>query len=155
MLRRRSRAREAETRAWSTGAETDRDVLVAGLAKRSGAGVEAYSAQSPRGSSGYNNGDALPDGDFELPRWVVYPDVEKVQWLNILLRRLWPHLKTNLASSIQDSVQPLLDSARPTFMSSLGFSALNFATTKDIGVKTYDQVGRDSINLHWPFLAHT
>ena len=150
----------AKTRAWKVSAETDREVLVAGLAKRSGSGKggEAVASNSSESNTAAGSTDSnIPAGEFSLPRWVIYPDVEKVQWLNILLRRLWPHLKKNLAASIHGSVQPLLDSARPAFMSSLGFSALNFGNSplRITGVKTYDQVGADSIVVDIGLALHT
>ena len=28
----------------------------------------------------------------ELPSWVLFPDVERAEWMNVILRKVWPNL---------------------------------------------------------------
>jgi hypothetical protein len=28
----------------------------------------------------------------QLPSWVLFPDVERAEWMNVILRKVWPNL---------------------------------------------------------------
>ena len=60
-----------------------------------------------------------------IPAWFVYPDVERANWLNEFLQKLWPQMNRAIGQSIKDSVQPLLDYYKPGFLSHLAFDKLN------------------------------
>ena len=162
-----------QSRQWREAAEEDRDVLISGLSL----GVIPPDSTNSETSSTSPLPPPLPSPtttpQVELPRWVSYPDVEKVTWFNILLRRWWPYLKANIADKIQQGLQPMLDKNRPAFMTHLGFEvlksgknykgeevqrvSLDFGTEplKIVGIKTYDQTGEDSIVIDIGLSLHT
>jgi len=107
---------------------------------------------------------------FELPRWVSYPDVEKVTWLNIAIRRLWPYLKVFIANQIQLTLGPTLETSKPEWLTKFGFQetgdktsktrkkiSFDFGTSplKIVGIKTYDQTGEDSVVIDIGLSLHT
>ncbi|DAZ92582.1 TPA: hypothetical protein N0F65_012812 [Lagenidium giganteum] len=55
----------------------------------------------------------------DLPNWLRQPDVDRVEWLNKVFTTGWPYLKTAIRNSLLWNLNPLLDSQKPTFMSSL------------------------------------
>ena len=166
----RSNKRETrrKSREWREEAEENRNVLLRGLSPLSMEPAKEISHSA--GSMGESSTKTTKQ--VELPRWVSYPDVEKVTWLNILLRRWWPYLKANIADAIQKALQPLLDEQKPDFISYLGFErrkvrdrngneknrvSLDFGTSplKIVGIKTYDQAGEDSIVIDIGLSLHT
>lgn len=50
---------------------------------------------------------------------LVSPAAEKSDWLNNLLKKLWPKMKEAIAESIRQSLQPTLDYYRPGFLNKL------------------------------------
>jgi hypothetical protein len=164
-----------KARQWREAAEEDRDILLAGLAcseqvsaNNGGATVATSSTATTTKATTSNTSDtATTQPQIELPRWVSYPDVEKVTWLNVLIRRWWPYLKADIANSIQQTLEPELNQAKPAFISKLGFQnktinkenyvSLDFGTAplKITGIKTYDQVGEDSIVMDIGLSLHT
>lgn len=45
-----------------------------------------------------------------LPKWVKYPDVDRVPWLNKAVRQMWPHLDKAISTSVIDALEPVLNS---------------------------------------------
>ncbi|EEY55949.1 extended synaptotagmin, putative [Phytophthora infestans T30-4] len=75
----------------------------------------------------------------ELPNWMRYPDVDRVEWLNKVFVTGWPYLKKaiEVGNSVLGSVNPALDAQKPAFMSSLSLIRLNlgFQTPQIASVK--------------------
>ncbi|KAF4036792.1 Synaptotagmin-like mitochondrial-lipid-binding domain [Phytophthora infestans] len=73
----------------------------------------------------------------ELPNWMRYPDVDRVEWLNKVFVTGWPYLKKAIENSVLGSVNPALDAQKPAFMSSLSLIRLNlgFQTPQIASVK--------------------
>ncbi|KAG3086661.1 hypothetical protein PI124_g19601 [Phytophthora idaei] len=61
----------------------------------------------------------------EIPNWMRYPDVDRVEWLNKVFVSGWPYLKKAIENSVLGSVNPALDAQKPAFMSSLSLIRLN------------------------------
>eukprot|EP00051_Salpingoeca_urceolata_P010352 m.126394 g.126394 ORF g.126394 m.126394 type:complete len:1440 (-) comp16680_c0_seq2:53-4372(-) len=55
----------------------------------------------------------------DLPPWMTFPNVEKNEWLNELVDGLWPHIRAAANKTIDDSVNPILDGVRPSFLNLL------------------------------------
>lgn len=67
----------------------------------------------------------------DIPAWVMFPDVERVEWINKIVRHLWPDLK--------DLVEQLLKDFEPEiqkyeFLSGFKFSKIDFGTTVSISL---------------------
>ena len=41
-----------------------------------------------------------------LPSWVIFPDIERAEWANCLLARVWPFIAKYITNSIKDKVEP-------------------------------------------------
>ncbi|GLH00862.1 Synaptotagmin 1 [Gryllus bimaculatus] len=42
----------------------------------------------------------------DLPSWVYFPDVERVEWLNRILRQLWPNVNHYARTLLKNSIEP-------------------------------------------------
>ncbi|CAG2053037.1 unnamed protein product [Timema podura] len=42
----------------------------------------------------------------DLPSWVFFPDVERVEWLNRILRQVWPNLNHWAKGLLKDTIEP-------------------------------------------------
>ncbi|KAF2883924.1 hypothetical protein ILUMI_22241 [Ignelater luminosus] len=44
----------------------------------------------------------------DLPAWVFFPDIERAEWLNKIVKQLWPNINHYVRDMIRDKVQPKL-----------------------------------------------
>ena len=45
-----------------------------------------------------------------LPKWIKYPDVDRVPWLNKAARQMWPHLDKAISTTVINALEPVLNS---------------------------------------------
>lgn len=45
----------------------------------------------------------------ELPSWVNFPDKERVEWLNKIIKQLWPYLSIYLKKTIIENIEPIIN----------------------------------------------
>lgn len=83
----------------------------------------------------------------KFPNWVNFSDVEQCVFLNDTVAQLWPSAKEATEDQIRASVQPVLDDARPSFLSKLRFSKLDlgYEAPKITGVNVIH--GPDTVYL--------
>uniref|UniRef100_A0A6I8P0G6 Extended synaptotagmin 1 n=1 Tax=Ornithorhynchus anatinus TaxID=9258 RepID=A0A6I8P0G6_ORNAN len=49
----------------------------------------------------------------ELPAWVSFPDVEKVEWLNKIVAQIWPFLGQYMEKMLAETVAPIVRASNP------------------------------------------
>eukprot|EP00271_Cylindrocystis_brebissonii_P006518 TRINITY_DN19297_c0_g1_i1.p1 TRINITY_DN19297_c0_g1~~TRINITY_DN19297_c0_g1_i1.p1 ORF type:complete len:594 (-),score=180.44 TRINITY_DN19297_c0_g1_i1:905-2686(-) len=76
----------------------------------------------------------------EMPMWMKNPDYDRVDWLNSLLREMWPFVNKAVEAQVQASVGPIIKEKKPAFIQSITFDALSIGTLPPTiqGVKVYD-----------------
>ncbi|KAL9226751.1 hypothetical protein vseg_002525 [Gypsophila vaccaria] len=62
------------------------------------------------------------------PTWVVFPQMEKLKWLNAQLQKLWPYINEAASELIKSSVEPTLEQYTPAILDSLKFKKLTLGT---------------------------
>ncbi|XP_026188836.1 extended synaptotagmin-1 [Mastacembelus armatus] len=70
----------------------------------------------------------------DLPSWVSFPDVEKVEWLNKIIQQAWPFIGQYLEKLLVETIAPAIR------MSSIHLQTLSF-TKVNIGEKALKVVG--------------
>ncbi|KNC56105.1 plant synaptotagmin [Thecamonas trahens ATCC 50062] len=65
--------------------------------------------------------------DRILPPWVSSPHVHQVEWLNIIVEKMWPYLHVAIEDAIVEKVTPLFEK-RPSVVSEVGFASCDFGT---------------------------
>ncbi|XP_048495180.1 synaptotagmin-5 isoform X2 [Beta vulgaris subsp. vulgaris] len=64
----------------------------------------------------------------QYPTWVVFPEMEKLKWLNAQLEKLWPYIDEAASEIIRSSVEPILEQYRPVILASMKFRKLTLGT---------------------------
>ncbi|XP_074276589.1 synaptotagmin-5-like [Silene latifolia] len=62
------------------------------------------------------------------PTWVIFPQMEKLKWLNSQLQKLWPYIDEAASELIKSSVEPTLEQYTPAILDSLKFKKLTLGT---------------------------
>ncbi|XP_077362093.1 extended synaptotagmin-2 [Festucalex cinctus] len=76
----------------------------------------------------------------ELPSWVHYPDVERVEWLNKTVKQMWPFICQFVDKLFRESIEPAVKGASP-HLSSFCFSKIDMGDKplRVNGVKVYTE----------------
>ncbi|XP_069791360.1 extended synaptotagmin-3-like [Narcine bancroftii] len=83
----------------------------------------------------------------ELPPWVHFPDVERVEWLNKILKQAWPYFGMYLERTFKDIIEPSICGSN-VCLKTFTFAKLSFGdkSPKISGVKVYtEQVDRRQV----------
>ncbi|KAF5743330.1 synaptotagmin-4 [Tripterygium wilfordii] len=62
------------------------------------------------------------------PPWVVFSKRQKLNWLNLHLKKIWPYVNEAASELIRNNVEPILEQYRPIVLSALTFSKLTLGT---------------------------
>ncbi|KAM9718995.1 LOW QUALITY PROTEIN: extended synaptotagmin-2 [Menidia menidia] len=76
----------------------------------------------------------------ELPPWVHYPDVERVEWLNKTVKQMWPFICQFVDRLFRDTIEPAVRGATP-HLSSFCFTKIDMGDKplRVNGVKVYTE----------------
>ncbi|KAJ8265672.1 hypothetical protein COCON_G00147710 [Conger conger] len=84
----------------------------------------------------------------DLPSWVNFPDVEKVDWLNKILQQAWPFVGQYLEKLLLESVAPSIRASSP-HLQTLSFTRVNLGdkAIKVVGVKAHTEHDKRQVLL--------
>uniref|UniRef100_A0A8C5NCA9 Extended synaptotagmin-1-like n=1 Tax=Gouania willdenowi TaxID=441366 RepID=A0A8C5NCA9_GOUWI len=85
----------------------------------------------------------------ELPAWVNFPDVEKVEWLNKVLQQVWPFVGQYLEKLLMDTIAPSIR-ASSAHLQTLSFTKVdmgNKVMTKIVGIKAHTENDKGQVLL--------
>ncbi|KAJ8397069.1 hypothetical protein AAFF_G00011230 [Aldrovandia affinis] len=84
----------------------------------------------------------------DLPSWVNFPDVEKVEWLNKILQQAWPFVGQYLEKLLVESIAPAIR-ASSTHLQTLSFTKVNLGdkAMKVVGVKAHTEHDKRQVLL--------
>jgi Ca2+-dependent lipid-binding protein len=74
---------------------------------------------------GINEKDAIMARLDEIPSWVHFPDKERAEWLNKMIKILWPQIKVYASAMILSTVEPMINQYSPSFIGKLKFKQLD------------------------------
>ncbi|EEB18657.1 conserved hypothetical protein [Pediculus humanus corporis] len=85
----------------------------------------------------------------DLPSWVFFPDVERAEWINKILRQVWPNVNHYAKNLIKDTIEPAVAESLASYKLN-GFQfqkmLLGSIPPRIGGVKVYDKnVSRNEI----------
>ncbi|KAM3185617.1 hypothetical protein ACTXT7_005989 [Hymenolepis weldensis] len=88
-------------------------------------------------------------GSHQLPTWVYFPDVERAEWLNKLIHRMWPYITEYVNKILVETVQPKVNASLPSSLQPFIFlrTDLGDAPPRIGGVKVYteESIRRDEV----------
>ncbi|XP_076840376.1 extended synaptotagmin-1 [Brachyhypopomus gauderio] len=84
----------------------------------------------------------------EMPAWVTFPDVEKVEWLNKILQQAWPFVGQYLEKLLVETVAPSIRTSS-AHLQTFSFTKVNLGEkpVKVIGVKAYTEHDKRQVLL--------
>ncbi|XP_067891245.1 extended synaptotagmin-3-like [Heterodontus francisci] len=76
----------------------------------------------------------------DLPAWVHFPDIERVEWLNKIIKQAWPYFGMYLEKLFKDNIEPSICGSN-VCLKTFAFAKLNFGEKppKISGVKVYTE----------------
>ncbi|XP_037537331.1 extended synaptotagmin-2 [Nematolebias whitei] len=76
----------------------------------------------------------------ELPPWVHYPDVERVEWLNKTVKQMWPFISQFVDKLFRETIEPAVKGANP-HLSTFCFTKIDMGDKplRVNGVKVYTE----------------
>uniref|UniRef100_H3C487 Extended synaptotagmin 1 n=1 Tax=Tetraodon nigroviridis TaxID=99883 RepID=H3C487_TETNG len=93
----------------------------------------------------------------ELPAWVNFPDVEKVEWLNKVLQQVWPFVGQYLEKLLVETIAPSIR-ASSTHLQTFGFTKVDMGdkAMKVVGIKahTENDKGQVLLDLYISFVGN-
>lgn len=84
---------------------------------------EKLSSTDPAVSALLNVGNPQ---DRSLPSWVVFPKQHRLEWINEILRKMWPHLDKAISDTIVQSLNPIFAQVKPAFITEMKFREFKF-----------------------------
>ncbi|VDN16569.1 unnamed protein product [Dibothriocephalus latus] len=88
-------------------------------------------------------------GAHELPSWVYFPDVERAEWLNKVIHRMWPFITDYVTDILLKTVEPAVNGCLPASLQPFTFLRTDLGDTPPRigGVKVYteESIRRDEI----------
>ncbi|KAK9954223.1 hypothetical protein ABG768_016316 [Culter alburnus] len=99
-----------------------------------------------------NEQDVIPTRVFkskrDLPAWVNFPDVEKVEWMNKILQQAWPFIGQYLEKLLVETIAPSIRSAS-AHLQTLTFTKVDLGdrAMKVVGVKAYTEYDKRQVIL--------
>uniref|UniRef100_A0A674B827 Extended synaptotagmin 1 n=1 Tax=Salmo trutta TaxID=8032 RepID=A0A674B827_SALTR len=85
----------------------------------------------------------------ELPPWVNFPDVEKVEWMNKILQQAWPFVGQYLEKLLVETIAPAIRASN-THLQTLSFTKVNLGEkvlTRVVGVKAHTEHDKRQVLL--------
>lgn len=80
--------------------------------------------------------------------WVFFPDIEKAEWFNKVVRQMWPYIGEYVKEVLKDSVEPSIQNNLPSNLKSFKFESIDMGDIppRVDGVKVYtDSKKKDEI----------
>ncbi|XP_034552586.1 extended synaptotagmin-1 [Notolabrus celidotus] len=84
----------------------------------------------------------------DLPPWVNFPDVEKVEWLNKILQQAWPFIGQYLEKLLVETIAPAIRTSS-IHLQTLSFTKINIGdkALKVVGVKAHTEHDKRQVML--------
>uniref|UniRef100_A0A4W5L3D6 Extended synaptotagmin 2 n=1 Tax=Hucho hucho TaxID=62062 RepID=A0A4W5L3D6_9TELE len=88
----------------------------------------------------------------DLPSWVNFPDVERVEWLNKTVRQMWPYICQFIEKLFRETIEPAVKAAN-SHLSTFRFSKINMGDKplRINGVKVYTE---NLLDINWTGLTN-
>lgn len=62
----------------------------------------------------------------EVPSWVHFPDKERAEWINKILKQVWPYFIKYLDSMFKTTIEPIIKASVPAVVGDIRFEKIDF-----------------------------
>ncbi|CAL8086572.1 unnamed protein product [Calicophoron daubneyi] len=80
----------------------------------------------------------------DLPSWVYFPDVERAEWLNKVIKRMWPYISDYAKDILVETVQPAVNSNLPKALTPFEFITIDLGDTVRVVCNSHPGSPRES-----------
>ncbi|TPP64365.1 Extended synaptotagmin-2-B [Fasciola gigantica] len=95
----------------------------------------------------------------DLPSWVYFPDVDRAEWLNKAIKRMWPYISDYARDIILQNVEPAISANLPAALKPFKFSVIDLGDTPPRigGVKVYmeESIQRDEVVMDLDLMLYS
>ncbi|KAJ8036213.1 Extended synaptotagmin-2 [Holothuria leucospilota] len=84
----------------------------------------------------------------DLPSWVYFPDIERAEWLNKIVKQMWPYVEGYVVDMLRNTVEPKVRENLPKALKNFRFEKISLGRfpPRIGGVKVYtESISRDEI----------
>lgn len=74
---------------------------------------------------GINEKDAIIARLDEVPSWVYFPDRERAEWVNKMLKQMWPNLRVYIAKTLTTTIEPIINQYSTAFIGNVKFDEID------------------------------
>lgn len=74
---------------------------------------------------GINEKDAIMARLDEVPSWVFFPDQERAEWVNKILKQMWPNLRVYIQGMMISTVEPIINQYSQSFVGKIKFEEVD------------------------------
>ncbi|GFU45706.1 extended synaptotagmin-3 [Trichonephila clavipes] len=60
----------------------------------------------------------------DLPSWVFFPETERVEWVNKILKQLWPYVGVYVKEMLKETMEPSIRESLPSYLQSFRFEKI-------------------------------
>jgi Ca2+-dependent lipid-binding protein len=88
-----------------------------------------------------NEREAIISRLDEIPSWVYFPDKERAEWVNKLIKQLWPYFRQYMEKLFKTNLEPLIQQSLPQIIGKLTFERIDFGDKppKISSIKVYNK----------------
>ena len=61
----------------------------------------------------------------EVPSWVHFPDKERADWVNKILKQTWPYFCKYMDTVIKDTIEPIIQQSMPAVVGAIRFEKVD------------------------------
>jgi hypothetical protein len=62
----------------------------------------------------------------EVPSWVNFPDKERAEWVNNIIKQAWPYFTKYMNNVFKETVEPLIQSSLQDTVGKVRFDRIDF-----------------------------
>ncbi|VDQ00053.1 unnamed protein product [Trichobilharzia regenti] len=95
----------------------------------------------------------------DLPSWVYFPDVERAEWLNKVIKRMWPAISEYARDIVIQNIVPIVSQNLPAALTPFSFETIDLGDTPPRvgGIKVYmnENIRKDEIVLDLDLMLYS
>ncbi len=69
----------------------------------------------------------------EVPSWVFFPDKERAEWVNKILKQSWPYFSRFMQTLIKDTIEPIIQASMPAVVGTIRFETVDLGDIVSLG----------------------
>lgn len=60
-----------------------------------------------------------------MPSWVYFPDRERAEWINKVIKQMWPNLRVYISKQVIEQIEPIINQYSMAFIGKVKFDEID------------------------------